>query len=389
MPKPPRDRMNQSNHLRIETVRSARQRADFYRVRKGLYANDPSAVIPLRRMEWAFLDPAVHPFYGHARREVFVAYRGNRPVGRIAAIVDDLHNEHYQDKVGFFGFFETPPEPEVAELLLNTASDYLIAQGREHVRGPMNPSMKGEFGVLVEGHDFTPRIMMAHTPKYYADLLEQFGFEVIKRFFAYSYDIIGDTNWDYNYGRICEISDRICARFPDLRIEAATHANVEERLLEINTIGNHIRSVGWGFVPMTDDELAYMVRQLRRVIDPRAVVSAYYQDQLVGYVVTAPDVNWAIKRAKGPADWIRMIQLPRLLKKIRQCRLIAIGTHPDFRRKGIMTVLTRKMFDLAANDYKHWEFGWIAEDNLSSIGALASSVALDRYRVYHVYQRAL
>ena len=82
--------MNQSNHLRIETVRSARQRADFYRVRKGLYANDPSAVIPLRSMEWAFLDPAVHPFYGHARREVFVAYRGNRPVGRIAAIVDDL-----------------------------------------------------------------------------------------------------------------------------------------------------------------------------------------------------------------------------------------------------------------------------------------------------------
>ena len=140
---------------------------------------------------------------------------------------------------------------------------------------------------------------------------------------------------------------------------------------------------------MTDAELNYMVKQLRRVIDPRAVVSAYYKDELVGYVVTAPDVNWAIKRARGPFDWMRMVQLPLLLKKIRQCRLIAIGVHPDFRRKGIMSVLTRRMFDLAAKDYRHWEFGWIAEDNLASIGALASSVALDRYRTYHVYQKAL
>ena len=379
--------MNQTR-LRIETVRTARQKSDFYRVRRELYRNDPAAVIPLRGMEWAFLNPSVHPFYLHARREVFLAYRGNRPVGRIAAIVDDLHNEHYQDRLGFFGFFESPPEQEVADRLLTAAADYLVSQGRDQVRGPMNPSMKGEFGVLVEGHAHSPRLMMAHTPGYYTQLLEQFGFETVKRFHAYSLDVANDPDWGNKVARMQALSDRITTRFPDLRVEPATSANVEQRLYEINTIGNHIRSVGWGFVPLTPEELTYMVNQLRRVIDPRGVVTAYYKNELVGYVVTVPDVNWAIKRAKGPFDWIRMVQLPRLLKKIRQCRLIALGVHPEFRRKGINTVLTRTMFDISY-DYDHWEFGWIAEDNAASLGSLSSAVPLDRYRVYHVYQRAL
>ncbi|MFN9365495.1 MAG: GNAT family N-acetyltransferase [Planctomycetota bacterium] len=380
--------MSPLNRLRIETVRTARQRSDFYRVRREIYRSDPAAVIPFRKMEWSFLNPSVHPFYLHARREVFLAYEGNRPVGRIAAIVDDLHNQHYADRLGFFGFFECPPDQEVADRLLNAAADYLVSQGRDQVRGPMNPSMKGEFGVLVEGHQHPPRVMMAHTTNYYAQLLETFGFETVKRFHAYSLDVANDPDWGNKVARMRALSDRICARFPDLKVEPATKANVEQRLYEINTIGNHIRSVGWGFVPLTSEELTYMVNQLRRVIDPRAVVTAHYKNELVGYVVTVPDVNWAIKRTKGPYDWLRFAQMPRLLKKIRQCRLIAIGVHPDFRRKGINTVLTKKMFDIT-NDYDHWEFGWIAEDNTASIGALSSAVPLDRYRVYHVYQRAL
>ncbi|MFN9750757.1 MAG: N-acetyltransferase, partial [Planctomycetota bacterium] len=167
--------MSPLNRLRIETVRTARQRSDFYRVRREIYRSDPAAVIPFRKMEWSFLNPSVHPFYLHARREVFLAYEGNRPVGRIAAIVDDLHNQHYADRLGFFGFFECPPDQEVADRLLNAAADYLVSQGRDQVRGPMNPSMKGEFGVLVEGHQHAPRVMMAHTTNYYAQLLETFG----------------------------------------------------------------------------------------------------------------------------------------------------------------------------------------------------------------------
>ncbi len=295
-PKLPPGRMNQSNRLRIEPVRTARQRLDFHRVRRDLYRNDPSFVLPLRRMEWSCLDPKVHPFYQHAKREVFLAYQGNRPVGRVAAIVDHLHNEYYQDRLGFFGFYEAYPEPEITEHLLNAAADYLRSEGCDQVRGPMSPSMKGEFGVLVEGHESSPRLMMAHTHRYYADLLERFGFEIVKRFFAFRLDIPADPEWAARDARIRAASDRISARFPDLRVELATRENVEQRLVEINTIGNHIRSVGWGFVPMTTDELNYMVSQLRRVIRPEAVVSAYYQDELVGYVVTAPDVNWAIQR---------------------------------------------------------------------------------------------
>lgn len=380
--------MNRSNDLHIEPVRTRRQQHDFYRVKRELYRNDPAAVIPLRRMEWNFLDPARHPFYQHAAREVFVAYRGRRAIGRVAAIIDHLHNQHYADRLGCFGFFESPEDPEVARCLLDAARDWLRTQGCENFRGPLNPSMKGEFGVLVDGHQHSPRLLMAHTPPYYDALLQGQGLAVIKRFLAYSYAPPLDPDWNERYGQLIAVSEKIQSRFPDLRIEPANSRNVEQRLIEVNTIGNRIRSVGWGFVPLTDDELNYMVGQLKRVIRPDMVVTAYYRDRLVGYLVTVPDVNWAIHRSRGSADWIRWLQLPWWLTRIRQCRLIAVGVDPEFRKKGIVTLMTKRMFDRHV-DFDHWEFGWIDEDNLASISALGAAVPLTPYRTYHLYQQSL
>lgn len=381
--------MQRGAALKIETVRNQRQRAAFYQVRVERYRDDPAAVIPLKRMEWLQLDPRRHPFYQHARREVWVVFRDGKPVGRIAAVIDDLHNAHYGDRTGFFGFFESPDDPEVAGLLLDTARDWLANQGRDVIRGPLNPSMKGEFGVLLEGHEHPPFILMAHTPLYYDRLLTGWGLEPAKKFHAFLYVPAEDNDEALvRYARLGEVCERLLKRFPDLSVRQATRKTLEPMLREINRIGNVIRSRGWGFVPLTEAELDFQVAQLRRVINPRTVVACYQGERMVGYNVSIPNVNWAIRRTRGRSDWFRLPQLLYWLRRIPEVRGIAVGVDPDIRAKGISALVTKTMTD-QWNSYERWEFGWIAEDNLASMDALDRALPLRRYKTWQVYERRI
>lgn len=378
--------MNDLPGLRVEVVESRRQRADFYRVKCELYRNDPSAVIPLRRMEWSLLDPTVHPFYEHARRQVWVAYCGKKPVGRIAAIVDDLFNSHHSNRVGFFGFFDAADDQEVARLLLKTAKEWLVAEGCDAMRGPMNPSMKSDFGVLVEGHSHPPFIMMAYTHGYYDGLLKHFGLLPLKQFYSFLTERSEQTEEaKIRFAKLGSASEKLLKRFPELSIRSATQKTLDPMLRDVNRIGNIIRSKGWGFVPLTDAELDYMVSQLRRIIDPAMVVGAYIGNQMVGYNVTIPNVNWALKKCWGRADWIRMPQLLFWLKRIPEVRDIALGVDPEIRAKGIAALVTKATTD-QWHRFTRWEFGWVDEENLPSMDALQRALPLRRYKTYQVYE---
>ncbi len=374
---------------RLERVDCARRRADFSKVRRHLYRQLPAAVFPLRRMEWSLLDPTQHPFYEHARREVWVAYDGRRPVGRIAAIVDDLHNAYYQDRLGFFGFFESPDDPNCASALLDTARDWLQQQGRDALRGPVCPSMKGEFGVLVQGHEYPPYIMMGYSPPYYDSLLQGQGLLPVKRFYSFvvNWQRDGETIMA-NQQVLTEVSQRVQQRYPELSIRSATRSNVDSLLREINRIGNTIRSRGWGFVPLTEAELDYMVRQIRRIIRPETIIAAYWNDRLVGYNVTIPNVNWALRRTWGNWDWFRVPQLLYWLPRTPQVRLIAVGVDPEIRAKGIATLLTKAMVDLGSQ-FEEWEFGWIDEANVASLSTLRRAVPMDQSKIYQLYEQQL
>lgn len=378
-----------SRDLRLERVENRRQRADFHRVRWDLYRRDPAAVLTLDRLEWQQLDPRRHPFYEHGRREVWVAYRGRQPVGRIAAIVDDLHQARYGDRTGFFGFFESPDDPEVARLLLARASDWLIEQGCDRIRGPVNPSMKSEFGVLTEGHQHPPYIMMGHSLPYYDRLLTECGLAIAKRFHAFLFDTVADREEALRrFSELDRFCERLNHRFPELTVRLGTSQTLEPMLREINRIGNVIRSRGWGFVPLTEAELAFNVAQLKRVIDPETVIGAYLGDRMVGYNVAIPNVNWALRRCRGRADWVRLPQLLYWLRRIPEIRCIAVGVDPEIRAKGIATLVTKAMTD-QWHKYRHWEFGWIAEDNLASMNTLERALPLRRYKTWQVYEGPL
>ena len=374
-----------SRSIETRTVDTAADWKAFYRVKCELYRNDPAAVIPLRKMEYALLDDKKHPFYQHAQRQAFLAFRDGEAVGRIVAIKDDMHNDHYSDRVGFFGFFESPDDNEVASALLDAAKAWLLERNLDTMRGPVNPSMKSDFGVLVEGNENPPFVMTAHTPKYYASLLEAYGLSVVRRFFAFILDCHkAAADGEVRLKKMRKLTERIEKRISNVRIEHATKANIEQVMREINVLGNEVRSEGWGFVPLTEAELDFMVSQIKRVVKPETVYLAYINDELAAYNVGIPDINWAIKKTKGP-DWLRMPQLLYYLPRVPQGRAIALGAAKKFRHTGIASLICRELTEQMLV-YDFWEFSWILEENLLSMAAMNRCVPTTRYKIYHLYE---
>lgn len=319
---------------------------------------------------------------------MFVCYRGQTAVGRIAAIKDTMHNEHYQDRVGFFGCFEAEDDQAIVDALIAAAAQWLVDNGCDMMRGPVNPSMKSDFGVLVEGNDDPPCIMMGYSPKRYEDQLLQCGFEIAKTFFAFKFLTAANEDSKLLWARIEKTQAKILKRYPQLSFRSVDKDNYEATFRDINELGNTVRSEGWGFVPLTENELSFMIKNLRRVIQFDRIHTAYWEDQLVGYIVSIPDVNWALKRTFGKWDWLRMIQLPGLIKSCRRSRVIALGVDKNFRKKGIAMLLIQKIIE-QHRDFDEWEFSWVDEDNVKSMRAIAGAVPLIKNKSYRLYDKPI
>ena len=381
--------MSSTSEPVVVTVASRAHWKDFFQVRREIYRDDPAAVIPLKSMEALQLDARKHPFYLHAAREAFVCYRDGQPVGRIAAIKDDLHNEHYADRVGFFGFFECCNDQQIANLLIETAANWLATKGCTAMRGPVNPSMKSDFGVLVEGHSIPPYVMMGHTPLYYDRLLTEAGFSVAQRFFAFRFQTSEDSEaGDAKWRKIDRTINNIHKRYPKLKFRSVDESNYAATLRDINELGNQVRRLNYGFVPLTDAELDFMIAQMRRIIRLDMIHAAYWEDQLVGFIVNIPDLNWALRKTRGSWDWLRMIQLGYWIRKTPRTRVIALGVHEDFRKKGIAIVLIKALYD-CKDEYEQWEFSWVVEDNVQSIGVITATLPLIRHKTYQLYEKPI
>ncbi len=373
----------------MEIVKTDQQRNVFFALPEQLYREDPAWVRPLSGMARMQADPERHPFFEHATRELWLCFRGQQVVGRIAAIKDDLHNEYYSDTVGFFGLFESIDDLGVAELMVSMAANWLRERGCTSMRGPVNPSMKGEFGVVVDGNEYPPFVMMGHSPKFYDDLLQEIGFDVAKQFFAFRIQP-NDKQAEHRiqFDRLVEAERKIIRRYPQLHFKAVDQNSYEKTLREINELGNVVRRHGFGFVPLTEAELLFMIQNLRRVIRFDMIHVAYWEDQLVGFIVNIPDINWVLSKTVGRPDWLRMIQIPFLTRRCPRSRVIALGVHEDFRKKGIAIMLIKRLTDIA-HAYDEWELSWVAEDNMKSIGAIGSVMDLDRYKTYRLYEKPI
>ena len=373
--------------LLIRPVETSADEDVFHSFKSWLYRDDPAAVEPLRSMARGTLDTNKNAFFEHATRQQWVCLEQGKCVGRIVAIIDVLHNQHCNDDVGFFGFFECVEDQEVAGRLIEAASHWLAERGKTSMRGPVSPSMKGEFGVVVEGNENRPCVMMNHSFKYYDDLLKACGFQVAKSFYAFEIES-DDSAHDQKYAKLARFESRVKKRFPDLEIAHVTKANFEETVRDVNKLANEVRSEGWGFVPMTEGEVDTMIRNIKSVVRYDMFYVARYQGKLVGFMITVPDINWALQKTFFKYDFLRRLELLFWLRFIPRGRVIALGVDPAFRNKGIAMLLINRLVN-SRRAYKEWEFSWVLEDNVKSLRAIERSVDLSRCRTILMYEKAI
>jgi GNAT superfamily N-acetyltransferase len=378
----------QRNDIEVSEVCGRRARDAFLRFPWRIYADDPQWVPPLLMERKEFIDFKKHPFLRHGAATHFLAFRGGRPVGRILVSDDPNYNTEHATNVGCFGMFETIDDERVTAALLDTAANWLRARGRTQILGPIDYSTNYACGLLIEGFDTPPRIMMNHNPPYYARSLEAWGLAKAKDLYSWWFDDSFDMmeTWKEKAKRLLA-RGRITVRQFQVRDMAA-------ELARCKSIYNSAWERNWGFVKMTDVEFDYLAKDLQRVALPELLLFAEMDGVPVGFSMTLPDINEALRPLNGRLfPWGLPIGLVRYLlncRRIRTCRLLTLGVMEGYRRRGIAELLILRTLDHGKNvvGFTGAELGWTLEDN-ELINRAILTVGGKHYKTYRIYQREI
>ncbi len=369
----------------MRPVHSGRDLKRFVALPYQLYRGDPLWVPPLRRDVRTLLSRTANPFFEHGEAEYFLAWRGTKPVGRIAAISNRLHNETHEDKVGFFGFFETTNDLAVAQALLDHARDWLRKKGHDRMRGPASFSVNDECGLLVDGFNTPPTILMAHNPAWYATLLEQAGFTTAKNLLVYQNQHRGVTP-----ERLTRATDIIKQR-QGITIRPLDLQDFSAEVNRIKALYNVAWVNNWGYVPMTDHEIDHAAAQFRPVVVPEMAPIVEKDGRPIAFALALPDLNVVFRSNRSG---YLLPSLPRLLwslrpGKISRLRILLLGIEPAFRGKGIDAVLYHHIWTRGVARGFYWgEAGWILEDNPAMQVGL-EKIGFSVYKTYRLYDRTL
>ncbi len=363
----------------------------FHLLPHRLYKDDPNWVPPLLLERGIHFDPKHNPFFHHAKAAFWLATRDGVPVGRITAQVDSLHLERYQDATGHFGFIEAIDDREVFAALLETAEAWLKAQGMLRCVGPVSFSMWDEPGLLIEGFDRPPAVLMAHALPYYQGHIAALGYGQIQDLLAYDY--LNNLNIPPTMARIIErTQEQHAFQFRHIRMDKKNFKSEISILLDIV---NDAWSGNWGFVPMTQAEIDDMATVFKVLLRPEAVVIAEYEGEAAGFALTLPDLNEAIRDLKGRLLPFGIIKLIWRLKVAgtRSGRMAMMGVRQKWQNSRIgaglaMMIIEQTARSHAARGIERAELSWILDTNyrmkhmLKLIGATV-------YKRYRLYEKAL
>jgi hypothetical protein len=369
--------------LRVQEVRNQHDLMTFIRFPWEIYKGDQYWVPPLIKDQLQKFNPA-HPFRSHSKMTLFLAHRGEKFVGRIAGIIDHNYIEFHQEKVGFFGFFESILDAEVSEMLLSRIADWLKGHGMEKMAGPINPSTNDECGLLLEGFDAPPCLMMPFTPRYYPSLLEGFGLR--KRMDLYAY-LLEDSS--FHLDRLDRITERLKKREPQLRVRPIHLRHFDEELKIIKEIYNQAWSKNWGFVPLTDEEMDFLAKDLKPLVVSDLVLFAYWGEEPVGFSVSLPDYNEVLKHLNGKIGLLGMFKFLYYSKKINKIRVMLLGVKHAFQKKGVEGLLYIETFKRGIRKgYHRAECSWILEENVLMQHGI-EAMGGKRYKTYRIYETLL
>ncbi len=365
----------------VRAVRSRRERRDFLRFPWVLYRGDPNWIPPLRQNQKELTGFARHPFYETNEVQTFVAYRSGEVCGRVAAILNRGHIERYQERRGFFGFFECVDDQEAANALFDAVRQWFAARDILRLRGPTNPSLNYEVGLLIEGFDSPPVFMMTYNPPYYARLIEGYGFRKTQDLYAFW----GHINmFPEIAAKLTPVAEQIVAHY-NVRLRPLNTARFQEDVEDFLSVYNRSLVGTWGFVPMSRAEVRHAARGLRYLMVPELAFGAEVDGQLVGTVFALPDYNPRIKRIDGRLLPFGFVRLLRKKRQIRQIRVISTNVVPEWHRHGLGLVLLHALVPKAMEwGVEEAEFSWVLESNSLSRRSLEKGGAR-RTKTYRVY----
>ncbi len=371
--------------LNIEIVGSdATALKAFLQVPYRIYADDPNYVFPLLDEMKHFHDKQKNPFYRHAESELWLARRDGEVVGRIAACIDRYNNEHWDEKVGFFGFYEVDDDAEAAAALLQAASDWITARDMKIMRGPgCFTSNHDWYGLQVDGKFNRPVIGMPYNPRYYEQQLTSFGLSGCKDLFAWHLETSGVYP-----EKMQRLIDRIASR-PGLVIRPFHMKKFFEEASLVRDLYNQCWSQNWGFIPLDDEDFAYMAKDMKSMVDADFLLVAEMNGEPIGFSLTIPDFNQATHSLKGkllPFGWLKFLLAKR---KINYARTILMGVVPKYRTLGIDMVMVFKTMQAAFDKgITAGECSWILADN-GPMNRILEGYGADMYKTYRVYEKAV
>lgn len=383
-----------NKRLTIQPVQTSAERLAFIHFQWEVYRDDPYWVPPLISERVEFLDKERHPFHQHSEVEFFMARRDGKPVGTIAAILNNRHNEFHGEQVGFFGLFEVLPDQEAAEALLETACDWVRGKGMTAIRGPANFSTNEEIGLLVDGWDGPPVIMMTYNPRYYVDFIEGAGFYKAMDLLAYTLDLTQFGPRGENLPpKLLRVTKKVQER-GGFTVRKIDMRHFDEEVGRFKGIYNSAWELNWGFVPVTEAEVDHIAAGLKQILDPDIVVFAEKDGEPIGAMVPLPDLNQALLRAyprPGVPEWWTMAKLVWYWK-VRHCvdtvRGFAGGVLAPYRGRGVDALLMVKVAEAAFPRYRRAELSWLLENNIM-VRRAAEMLGAEAYRTYRVYEKKL
>lgn len=376
-------------NLIIEMAETKAERDAFIKVPFELYKSDPNWVPPLIFERHEHFDPKKNPYFEHAKVALWTATRDGRPVGRISAQVCELYLARHGGECGHFGFLETTDDPEVFDALIRTASDWLAGHGMKRMMGPFSFSINDECGLLVDGYNKQPSIMMNYAPAYYADRLEDAGFTGIKDLYA------------YEYGRELELPRSLATmverakKSGELEVRPFRMSKFAEDLAILIDIFNEAWYDNWGFVQMTDGEIKALSDNLKMLVKGEYGAIAYYHGEPVAVAVTLPNVYEAIADLNGrllPFGWAKLVWRLKL-QQPKSVRLPIMGLRKKYHSSIIGAALAAAVIDPIRSYHRdrgslRGELSWVLDDNKAMLN-LAKFTGATHYKTYRIYEKAI
>lgn len=368
------------NQRKILFVSNKKEEKDFLQFPYQHYSDDKYWVAPLRIEQKKLLNKDKNPFFKNAEAAFFLAYYNDKPVGRIAAIIDHRYNKYHDTKTGFFGFFECNDNQETVDLLFKVAEDWLKNNGMKDVLGPANPGMMDEIGVLVDGFEKYPSILMPYNKAYYDKLITQTGYK--KEMDLLTYLVTQDSVDRNRANRAVEIVKK---RLPGIKIRKINLRKIHEEVKIIREIFNSAWGNNWGFIPLSSEEFDALADDLKTIVDTNFAHIAEIDGIPIAFSVALPDYNQIFRKMNGRLLPFGILKILWNKRKIDKIRTALMGVIPKYQGKGIDVLLHREAIEngLKKGVYSS-EVGWILENNVNMV-RVAEKIggSIDkRYRMY-------